>query len=95
VQVFVDGLLFNTFDNLIGNNSLLLYDQNRADDPLNHQIYFVISSVGSTTFITNLIYKRYSLGLSYTSNDSAGFNAIGQTIPYLQNLFNYVPDIKV
>jgi hypothetical protein len=95
VQVFVDGLLFNTFDNLIGNNSLLLYDQNRADDPLNHQIYFVISSVGSTTFITNLIYKRYSLGLSYTSNDSAGFNATGQTIPYLQNLFNYVPDIKV
>jgi hypothetical protein len=96
VDFYVDGVIYNTFDNLTGNIDIVLYDQSRADDPSNHQMYIVVSSIGSITFTSILTYHRYSIfGASLVTRDSYGENTTGQTIPYLQNLFNYVPDIKV
>jgi hypothetical protein len=92
VDFYVDGIIYNTFDNLSGTQTVTLYDLTRGEDPFNHTMYVKISSLGTLTFTTTLFYKRRYLGFNLTSNAS---NFTGQTLTFNQNLQAYCPDIKV
>lgn len=91
IDVYVDGAIYNTFENLTGIQEVVAYDQTRTDDPANHQIYFTVSCLGNLNFTTRLEYIRRR----FTENVSTGLNNTGQSLTFIQNCQAYVPDIKV
>jgi hypothetical protein len=91
IELFVDGQVFSTFDNLTGENEVTLYSQTRSEDPDNHEMYIRVSSLGDLTFTSRLEYQRIRSGALI----STGLNNTGQTMTFIQNIASYVPDIKV
>jgi len=91
IELFVDGQVFTTFDNLVGIQEVILYNQTRSEDPDNHQMYIRVSALGDLTFISRLEYVRRRNG----DNVSVGLNNTGQTMSFIQKVSSYVPDIKV
>jgi hypothetical protein len=91
VELFVDGQIFSTFENLTGDPDLILYSQTRSEDPDNHEMYIKVSSLGSLTFTSRLEYIRRRAGDAV----SVGLNNTGQSMSFIQNVSAYVPDIKV
>lgn len=91
IELFVDGVLYNTFDNLTGVKEVTAYNQTRTEDPNNHQMYFKVSSLGSLDFTSRLEYIRRRSG----DNVSVGLNLTGQVTSSTQNVSAYVPDITI
>lgn len=91
IELFVDGVVYNTFENLVGVNEVILYSQTRSEDPDNHEMYIKVSSLGSLTFTSRLEYIRRRAGDAV----SVGLNNTGQSMSFIQNVSAYVPDIKV
>jgi hypothetical protein len=91
VELFVDGQVFSTFDDLSGVKTLTLYSQTRSEDPDNHEMYIRVSSLGDLTFTSRLEYQRIRSGGAI----SVGLNNTGQSMSFIQNIAAYVPDIKV
>lgn len=91
IELFVDGQVFSTFDNLSGIQERTLYNQTRSEDPDNHQMYIRVSSLGDLNFLSRLEYQRIRNG----SNTSAGLNNTGQSMSFIQDVSAYVPEIKV
>ena len=91
VELFVDGQLFSAFENLSGENEVILYSQTRSEDPENHEMFIRVSSLGSLTFNSRLEYIRRRSG----DNVSVGLNNTGQSMSFIQNIAAYVPEIKV
>jgi len=91
IDVYVDGQVYNTFENLTGIQEVEAYNQTRTDDPDNHEIYFVVSSLGAMTFESRLEYIRRRSG----DNVSAGLNLVGQSLTFIQNVSAYVPIFEI
>ena len=91
IDLYVDGQVYNTFENLTGIQEVEAYNQTRTDDPDNHEMYFVVSTLGAMNFQSRLEYIRRRSG----DNVSTGLNLTGQSITFIQNIGAYVPDIKV
>ena len=91
IELFVDGQVFSTFENLSGENEIILYSQTRSEDPDNHEMYIRVSSLGSLTFNSRLEYIRRRSG----DVVSVASNTTGQSMSFIQNIAAYVPDIKV
>jgi hypothetical protein len=91
VELFVDGQIFSTFENLTGTQELILYSQTRSEDPDNHEMFIRVSSLGSLTFNSRLEYIRRRSG----DVVSVAENTTGQSMSFIQNIAAYVPDIKV
>jgi hypothetical protein len=97
VDLYQDGVLYKTFDNLVGTTDVTLYSQTRSEDPVEHSYYIKVSALGAFNFKGQVIYIRRGGGQDYTTD---GFNytsggATGQSFSAIQNVINYVPDIKV
>ncbi len=99
IDVFLDGVLYNSFINLTGVQTVMIYDQDQGSDPSSHQIYIQVTSNSVMPFTSRLDYNRNSasLGLPITSNTNISIaeNTTGQTTTAQINLQNFVPDIKV
>jgi hypothetical protein len=96
VDLFQDGVLYKTFDNLVGTNDVELYNQTQSEDPANHTYYVRVYALGAFNFKGQLIYIRRGGG-DYTTdafNYTSG-GATGQSFSAIQNIVNYAPDIKV
>jgi hypothetical protein len=98
VELLQDGVVTQTFDNLIGNQTLTLLDVRQSDDPASHEYKIRISALGAFDFKGRFDYvRRNSFGdqttvsLNYASSGSP----TGQSFSAIQNVVNYVPDIKV
>ena len=91
IELFVDGQIFTTFDNLVGVQTRTLYSQTRSEDPDNHQMYIRVSALGDLNFLSRLEYQRIRNGGAI----SVGLNNTGQTMSFIQKVSSYVPDIKV
>jgi hypothetical protein len=91
IELFVDGQVFSAFENLSGENEIILYSQTRSEDPDNHEMYIRVSSLGSLTFESRLEYIRRRSG----DVVSVASNTTGQSMSFIQNIAAYVPDIKV
>jgi len=91
IELFVDGQVYNTFDNISGENEIILYSQTRSEDPENHEMFIRVSSLGSLTFNSRLEYIRRRSG----DVVSVASNTTGQSMSFIQNIAAYVPEIKV
>ena len=98
VDLYQDGVVIKSFDNLIGETLLTLLELRQSDDPANHTYRFKISALGSFTFKARFSYIRDN-STGDASTDSFNYASSGspanQTFSAIQNVVNYVPDIKV
>ena len=98
VDLYQDGVVIKSFDNLIGETLLTLLELRQSDDPGNHTYRFKISALGGFTFKARFSYIRDN-NVGDTSTDSFNYAASGspanQTFSAIQDVTNYVPDIKV
>jgi len=95
IEVFADGLIYNTYENLSGTQTVNVYSQTQNEDPISHQFYYKVSSVGGFNFTSRLEYGRYSFLLFGPYNVvSFANNNTGQTLSFIQNCQAYVPEIK-
>lgn len=97
VELFQDGVVIKTFDNLIGDKELTLLDVRQSDDPASHQYKVKVSALGSFAFQSKIQYLRRanngdesSVSYNYTTSGTGG-----QSFSAIQDIVNYVPDIKV
>lgn len=95
VELYQDGIVVKTFDNLIGNQDLILYDQTRSEDPNSHQFYVKVSAIGAFDFKGQIAYIRRGGGDYTTSAYNFPIGGSGQSFTSTQNVGAYVPDIKV
>jgi len=96
VDLYQDGVLYKTFDNLVGSTDVTLYSQTQSEDPATHTYYVKVSALGAFNFKGQIAYVRRGGG-DYTTdafNYTSG-GATGQSFSAIQNVVNYVPDIKV
>ena len=98
VELLQDGVVVQTFDNLIGNQSPILLDVRQSDDAAQHEYKVRVSALGAFEFKAKLAYIRRNVygdrttdSLNYASSGSP----TGQSFSAIQNVVNYVPDIKV
>ena len=96
VELLQNGVVTQTFDNLIGNQSPILLDVRQSDNPASNQYKIRVSALGAFEFKAKLSYIRRNVygdrttdSLNYPSGGS------GQSFSAIQNVVNYVPDIKV
>ena len=96
VELYQDGVVIQTFDNLVGTTSVTLLDVRQSDDAASHQYRIKISSIGAFDFKGKIAYIRRSTLPDVTTESFNYAGAItGQTFSAIQNVVNYVPDIKV
>ena len=97
IYVYRNGLLFSTFENLIGSNLiridyLLTIGSSNA---INYNYTFKIISDSVISFDTTLVYKtQWRTTGSVTTNFKYAYNTAQSTIANIQ-IQNYVPDITV
>lgn len=97
IDVYKDGVISNTFDNLIGNQELVLYNQTRSEDGLPHTFSVKVSAIGNFAFKGQILYVRRGGGdlSSNVYNYATSGSPTGQSFTAIQEIVNYVPDIKV
>jgi len=96
VDLYQDGVLYKTFDNLVDTTDITLYSQTQSEDPATHTYYVKVSALSAFNFKGEIAYIRRGGG-DYTTdafNYTSG-GATGQSFSAIQNVVNYVPDIKV
>lgn len=96
VELYQDGVVVQTFDNLVDTTDLTLYSKTQSEDPATHTYYVKVSALGAFNFKGQIAYIRRGGG-DYTTdafNYTSG-GATGQSFSAIQNVVNYVPDIKV
>jgi hypothetical protein len=98
VDLYQDGVVIKSFDNLIGETLLTLLELRQSEDSGNHTYRFKISALGGFTFKAAFSYIRDNSTGDATTNSfnyaSSGSPA-NQTFSAIQQISNYVPDIKV
>lgn len=96
VELYQDGIVVQTFDNLVGTTSVTLLDVRQSDDAASHQYKIKISSIGAFDFKGKIAYIRRSTLPDVTTESFNYAGAItGQSFLAIQEVVNYVPDIKV
>lgn len=91
ITVTDNGLPFATFDNLSGNQSVLVFSALYSEDPNVHNFKFYFSSETSTSFSTTLDYLYAS---PFFANILNAVSTSQTTVSNIQ-IANYVPDITV
>jgi hypothetical protein len=100
LNIYDNGVLYQTYDNQLGENGFIYFEKNIAQEPqvdadyITHRFTFEISSDLPLTFYTQLyVYRNQGLAgnIVYTAN--AGTN--NQTTTSNLNIQNYVPDITI
>jgi hypothetical protein len=96
VELLQNGVVTQTFDNLIGNQSPILLDVRQSDNPASNQYKIRVSALGAFEFKAQIAYIRRNV---YGDRTTDSFNypsgGAGQSFSAIQNVVNYVPDIKV
>ena len=98
VDLYQDGIIIKTFDNLVGETVNRLLDIRQSDDADEHEYQFKISSIGPFDFKARFTYNRVSSGGQISTNSfnyATSGSPTGQVISSIQNIVAYVPDIKV
>jgi hypothetical protein len=95
VELFQNGVITQTFDNLIGNKTLVLYSQTRSEDPLSHTFKIKVSALGAFAFKAQINYVRRGGGDKSSNSFNFPSGGAGQSFSAIQDVVNYVPDIKV
>jgi hypothetical protein len=98
VELLQDGVITQTFDNLIGNQVLTLLDVRQSDDPASHEYKIRVSALGAFTFKGQVSYVRRNVYGDRTTNSfnfASSGSPTGQSFSAIQNVVAYVPDIKV
>jgi len=95
VELFQDGVVVQTFDNLIGNKELFLYSQTRSEDPLSHTFKIKVSALGAFDFKAQINYVRRGGGDRTSNSFNFPSGGAGQSFSAIQDVVNYIPDIKV
>lgn len=98
VELYRNGVIFQTFDNLIGTTQVTLLDVKQVDDPASHQYKIKVSAAGAFDFKGLINYeRRNALGANstFSVNYAASGLPTGQSFSAIQNVSAYVPDIKV
>ena len=99
ITVYQDGIIYKTFDNLTGFQSLTIYDETQTTDPNSHTFYVIISSQGNFDFKSEIKYLRNQVNIvtnfSIAHNFAISGLPTGQTISSIQNINAYTPDIKI
>lgn len=98
VELYQDGVVVQTFDNLVGTTSVTLLDVRQSDDAASHQYRIKISSIGAFDFKGKIAYIRRSTSPDVTTegyNYAVSGSPTGQSFSAIQEVVNYVPDIKV
>jgi len=98
VELYRDGVIFQTFDNLVGTTQVTLLDVKQVDDPASHQYKIKVSALGAFDFKGYLNYERrnaFGARSTFSVNYAASGAPTGQSFSAIQNVVNYVPDIKV
>jgi hypothetical protein len=98
VELYRDGVIFQTFDNLIGTTQVTLLDVKQIDDPASHQYKIKVSALGAFDFKGLINYERrnsYGARSTFSLNYAASGSPTGQSFSAIQNVGSYVPDIKV
>jgi len=98
VELYQDGIVVQTFDNLVGTTSVTLLDVRQSDDPAQHEYKIKVSALGSFDFKGKIAYVRNNSAGTRTSesyNYATSGLPDGQSFSAIQEVVNYVPDIKV
>jgi len=98
VELYRDGVIFQTFDNLVGTTQVTLLDVKQVEDPASHQYKIKVSALGAFDFKGYLNYERrnaFGARSTFSVNYAASGAPTGQSFSAIQNVVNYVPDIKV
>lgn len=98
VELLQDGVITQTFDNLIGNQTLYLLDVRQSDDPAPHEYKIRVSALGAFAFKGRFDYIRrnvYGDNSTVSLNYASSGSPTGQSFSAIQDIVNYVPDIKV
>jgi hypothetical protein len=98
VELYQDGVVVQTFDNLVGTTSVTLLDVRQSDDAASHQYRIKISAIGAFDFKGKIAYIRRSTLPDVTTegyNYAVSGSPTGQSFSAIQEVVNYVPDIKV
>lgn len=98
VELYQDGVIVQTFDNLVGTTSVTLLNVRQSDDAASHQYRIKISSIGAFDFKGKIAYIRKSTLPDVTTegyNYAVSGSPTGQSFSAIQEVVNYVPDIKV
>lgn len=100
LNIYDNGVLYQTYDNQLGENGFIYFEKNIAQEPqvdadyITHRFTFEISSDLPLTFYTQLyVYKNQGLVDSFFYTANAGTN--NQTTTSNLNIQNYVPDITI
>jgi hypothetical protein len=98
VELLQDGVVTQTFDNLIGNQTLTLLDVRQLDNPASNQYKIRVSALGAFDFKAQISYIRRNAFGDQTTNSfnfATSGSPTGQSFSAIQNIGAYVPDIKV
>ena len=98
VELYQDGVVVQTFDNLVGTTSVTLLDVRQSDDAAQHEYKIKVSSIGAFDFKGKIAYIRRSTLPDVTTegyNYAVSGSPTGQSFTSTQEVVNYVPDIKV
>jgi hypothetical protein len=96
VELYQDGVVIQTFDNLQGTTSVTLLDVRQSDDAAQHEYKIKVSAIGAFDFKGKIAYiRRNSFGDRTTESFNYAGAVTGQSFSAIQEVVNYVPDIKV
>ena len=98
VELYRNGVVVQTFDNLVGTTQVTLLDVRQSDDPASYQYKIKVSASGAFDFKGLINYERRNGGgasSTFSVNYAASGSPTGQSFSAVQDVVNYVPDIKV
>ncbi len=99
VELYRNGVVVQTFDNLVGTTEVTLLDVRQSDDAASYQYKIKVSALGAFDFKGRINYERrndYGARSTFSHNDAISpALPTGQSFLAIQNVVNYVPDIKV
>lgn len=100
LNIYDNGVLYQTYDNQLGENGFIYFEKNIAQEPqvdgdyITHRFTFEISSDLPLTFYTQL-YVSVNQGLAGYTLYNANSGTNNQTTTSNLNIQNYVPDITI
>jgi len=98
VDLFQDDVIIKTFENLVGTTDNYIFDIKQSDDAASHKYKIKVSALGAFDFKSRIAYvRRNTYGDRTTDcyNYATSGSPTGQSFIAMQDIVNYVPDIKV
>jgi len=93
--VYNDGSLWQTFDNLVGVETVYFFDNSYFNDPTNYKFTFYIQSASEMTFTSYLDYDKRWVTSSIFKVRGVATQSVAQTTAADSNIQGFVPDITI